>query len=130
MLEQPESSSASTEQSQIHMNSVTIMALFARMDPLAMAVATGVVVGLSLFLATAILLLTPPPTGETIGPNLSAISIFLPGYSVSWAGSALGLVYGIFVGGLVGLFVALLWNFTHIVAIGIAVLKGAWLDLE
>ena len=112
------------------MNSVTIMALFARMDLLAMAVATGVVVGLSLFLATAILLLTPPQTGEIIGPNLSAISIFLPGYSVSWAGSVLGLLYGIFVGGLVGLFVALLWNFTHIVAIGIAVLKGAWLDLE
>ena len=32
--------------------------------------------------------------GERIGPNLSLLSQFIPGYSVTWLGGLVGLVYG------------------------------------
>jgi hypothetical protein len=62
---------------------------FARLDPVAMGVATGVVSGLGLFLATAILLVKG---GGVVGPNLSLLGQFLPGFSVTWAGATIGLV--------------------------------------
>lgn len=62
---------------------------FARLDPVAMGVATGAVGGLGLFLATAILLVKG---GRVVGPNLSLLGEFLPGFSVTWAGATIGLV--------------------------------------
>jgi len=50
---------------------------------------TGAVGGLGLFLATAILLVKG---GRVVGPNLSLLGEFLPGFSVTWAGATIGLV--------------------------------------
>ena len=62
---------------------------FARLDPVAMGAATGVVSSLGLFLVTVIPLVKG---GRAVGPNLSLLGQFLPGFSVTWAGTAIGLV--------------------------------------
>jgi len=61
---------------------------FARYDPVALGTALGSVLGLGLFLATALLLLRG---GEPLGPNLSLLGNYLFGYSVTWGGAFLGL---------------------------------------
>ena len=50
---------------------------------------TGAVGGLGLFLATAILLIKG---GRVVGPNLSLLGQFLPGFSMTWAGATIGLI--------------------------------------
>lgn len=107
---------------------ILLMALFARMETSAMAVATGVVGGLVLFLATAVLVLKGAPPGMSVGPHLAALSTFMPGYSVSWGGAFVGAIYGFLVGAAAGFVLAVLWNFTHIMFIGFAVMKEGWLD--
>ncbi len=60
---------------------------FARYDPVALGGALGVVMGLSLFLATSVLLLKG---GEPLGPNLSLLGAYFLGFEVSWSGALLG----------------------------------------
>lgn len=107
---------------------ILLMALFARLDGLAMAAATATVFAFGLFLATAVLLLKGAPEGAAVGSHLSDLSGFLPGYSVSWAGSVIGAAYAALVGGILGYGVSILWNFAHFLFIGFAVLRGTWLD--
>lgn len=68
---------------------------YARIDPLALGTAVGILVGGGIFAATVILLIKG---GTHVGPNLSLLGQFFPGYSVTWSGSLVGLLYG-FVGG-------------------------------
>ena len=105
-----------------------IRIVFARLDAVAMVTAMGVIFAVGLFLATAILLLKGAPPGVPVGGNLSALGTFLPGYEVSWWGTVLGSLYGFVIGSIAGFFLSVLWNFMHVVFIGIAVLKGNWLD--
>ena len=107
---------------------VLLMALFARIDTVALTLAMGTVFALALFVATAILLLKGAPPGVPLGPNLAALSTFLPGYSVSWAGSIIGIGYGYLIGMAVGFVQAALWNFTHLLYIGLAASRANWLD--
>ena len=65
-----------------------IAAAFAKLDPLALGVAVGIVSGLGLFLATAVLLLKD---GPEIGPTLSLLRYYLPGFRVTWPGAFVGL---------------------------------------
>jgi hypothetical protein len=83
---------------------------FARLDPLALAVAVGIVSGLGLWFGTAVLLLRG---GSFVGLHLSRLSYYLPGYSVSWPGAFLGLVEAAVLGFLLGAAVALAWNLYH-----------------
>jgi len=62
---------------------------FARWDPVALGAATGIVAGVGLFLATAVLLLRG---GETVGPTLSLLANYFVTYDVSWGGALLGTV--------------------------------------
>jgi hypothetical protein len=64
-----------------------IQQAFARYDPIALGVALGTVLGLGLFLCTAVLLLGR----EAVGPNLALLASYLPGFEVSWRGALLGL---------------------------------------
>ncbi len=101
-----------------------LLALFARMDTLAMSVAVAVLGGLGMALATAVLLIAGAEPGMPVGPNLAALSTFLPGYSPSWAGAAVGAVYGA-IGGLVaGFLLAIFWNFVHLILLGVVALQG------
>jgi protoporphyrinogen oxidase len=72
---------------------------FPKLDRVAFGLSLGVAAGMLLFLATLILAIEG---GEVMGPNLGLLSQYFPGYSVTPAGSLLGLVYGFtsaFIGG-------------------------------
>jgi hypothetical protein len=124
----PDMAALAKRRSSAELSRLTLMALFARLDTVAMTVAMGVVFGLGLFAMTAILLLKGAAPGYPVGPNLVALSTFLPGYSVTWLGSLVGIGYGFLIGSVVGFVVAVLWNFTHLLFIGFAVSRGSWLD--
>ncbi len=98
-----------------------LMALFARMDSVAMSVALAILLALGLATATAVLLLTASP-GAPVGPNLSALGNVLPGYSVTWAGTLIGAAWAALIGAILGFLVATCWNFTHAVLIGLVAL--------
>ena len=82
-----------------------IAEIFPRIDGVALGVASGAVSGLLLFLATMILVLKG---GLVVGPHLHLLGQFLPGYSLTPAGSVLGLLYGLGVGFLAG------WSFAFL----------------
>lgn len=92
-----------------------VMAAFARLHALALAVAVGCVAGLALWGGTAFLLLRGAPHGYAVGTHLALMSNYLPGYVVSWPGSFIGLIYGFIAGALLGLVVAAVWNLSHFI---------------
>jgi hypothetical protein len=67
----------------------------ARIHAQSWGVAFGLLFGLGLFVATNVLVLRG---GEEVGPHLGLLSVYFPGYRVSFLGSLLGFVY-MFVGG-------------------------------
>jgi len=103
-----------------------LMAAFAKMDAVALAVAVGTTWALMLLLATAILLLKGAPEGVEVGGHLELLSIYLPGYRVSWSGGALGAVYVWFLGAVTGFILALFWNMTHYLYVIMIVVRSAW----
>lgn len=66
-----------------------IAAAFARLDSVALGAALGTVSGLSVFLASIILLVKG---GAVVGPNLSLLGHYLLGFKVSWSGAFIGLI--------------------------------------
>ncbi len=84
-----------------------VQAAFARLDPVALGAACGVVAGLGLFLATAGLVLQG---GVTVGPTLALLSQYLVGYSVTWPGALLGFAQSGLGGFGIGYVVATLRN--------------------
>jgi len=60
-----------------------------------------------MLIATAVLLLKG---GQPIGPTLGILSQYFIGYTVTWRGSLVGLVYGFVVGFCLGWLVAILRN--------------------
>ena len=71
-----------------------------RVNTVIMAVVMGLLCGAILWCSTAILVLRG---GSDVGAHLSLLSIFLPGYSVSWGGAWIGLVWGFVYGALSGI---------------------------
>jgi hypothetical protein len=70
-----------------------------RMNMIVMGIAFALLGGGILWLSTVILLLRG---GYDVGLHLSLLSVFLPGYSVTWGGAWIGLLWGLFFGGLSG----------------------------
>jgi hypothetical protein len=68
-----------------------LVAACARLDAAALGIATGAVAGVALFLATVRLILAG---GAVVGPNLSLLAQYFPGFSVTWPGAVVGLLYG------------------------------------
>jgi hypothetical protein len=87
----------------------------ARLRASVMAVVFGSTCGSGLFIATAWLLIRG---GEPVGPTLGLLSVYLPGYAVSWPGAFVGFSYAALIGGFVGWIVAFIYN--RIVAFRIA----------
>ncbi len=85
-----------------------IQAALAKLDPVALGVASGVVCGLGIFIVSAILLLRG---GEEVGPTLSLLGHYLIGYKVSWPGALIGLVESAILGYILGYGCAWLSNF-------------------
>ena len=86
---------------------VVLLQAFARLDSIALGIAVGVWCGAGMLIATTVLLLKG---GQTIGPTLGILSQYFIGYTVTWRGSLVGLVYGFVVGFCLGWFVAILRN--------------------
>lgn len=81
-----------------------------RLNARAWGIAGGLVMGLGLFIATNTLLLAGAPEGQHIGPTLGLLGYFLPGYSVSHAGSVIGFVYLFVIGYALGRVVGTVYN--------------------
>ena len=82
---------------------------FAWLDPLALGTAIGIVCAAVLFLASSLLILKG---GSTIGPTLSLMSNYLPGFSVTWPGAAIGALQVGIGGFLLGNIIARLRNWS------------------
>lgn len=80
---------------------------FAKLDRTALGTALGTLLGLVIFALTNILLLKG---GDVVGPNLALLGQFFIGYSVTFAGSLIGLAYGFATGFIMGWLIALLHN--------------------
>ena len=63
--------------------------------------------GVGLFVMTAWLLIKG---GHNIGSHLRLLGHYLIGYSVTWKGSFVGLLYGAVIGGLIGWCIAKIYN--------------------
>lgn len=83
--------------------------VFVKLDRVALGLSLGMVSGALLFLATLVLVLKG---GVAVGPTLGLLSQYLPGYSVTAAGSVVGLVYGFLTGFVGGWTFGLLKNAT------------------
>lgn len=70
----------------------------------------GLVMGLILFVATLWLVVKASGTGAPVGPHMSLLNQFFPGYSVTVFGSFVGLFYGILTGYLFGWFIGWIYN--------------------
>ena len=68
---------------------------FPKLDPLALGLSLGIVIGLGLFLATQFMVLTG---GDVTGRTLTLLAQFYPGYAVTAVGSLAGLGYGCLTG--------------------------------
>ena len=87
---------------------VRVLNAAVRVNTIIMAVALGLLGGVVLFLSTVILLLRG---GHNVGKNLSLLSVFFPGYEVSWTGAFIGLLWGIACGALSG--TVLYWSYAR-----------------
>ena len=72
---------------------------FAKLDAVALGTGVGTLFGGGICAATVSLLVRG---GNHIGPKLSLLSQFFPGYSVTWTGSLVGFLYGSVIGFLFG----------------------------
>lgn len=102
------------------------MVAFARMDPVALAIALGTLAALMLYAATAALLIKG---GALVGQHLTLIGIYLPGYEVSWAGALVGAAYLWIICAVLGLMLAVLWNLTHYIYVALVVIRAAWWEM-
>jgi hypothetical protein len=78
-----------------------------RLNARAWGIAVGLIFGLGLFLATALLLIKG---GTIIGPHLALLGEFLPGYRVTWGGAFIGFVYMFVIGYAVGRIIGWVYN--------------------
>lgn len=74
---------------------ISIQASLLRLNARAWGISAGLLLGGGLFLATIFLVIRG---GETVGPHLSMLRVFFPGYSVTWPGAFIGFVYAFVLG--------------------------------
>lgn len=81
----------------------TLLKLNAR----AWGVAIGLLMGTLLFVATVFLIVKG---GPTVGPHLSLIGAYLPGYHVTWGGAVVGFLYLFVIGYVIGVIIGGVYN--------------------
>ena len=80
---------------------------FAKVNAQAWGIACGLLFGLGLLGATWALVMKG---GPVVGPHLALLSHFLPGYSVTYLGGAIGFVYGFVLGYALGRAVGIVYD--------------------
>lgn len=83
-------------------------AVLARLHARAWGIAAGSLLGLTLFLATIVLVIKG---GADVGQHLVLLAVFLPGYTVSVRGAFIGFVYLFVVGYACGRLTGTLYNY-------------------
>lgn len=83
-------------------------AKLARLKARAWGVAFGLLCGAGIGVATLILVIKG---GPNVGAHLGLLSVFLPGYSVSYSGAFVGFVYLFVIGYALGRIVGSVYNF-------------------
>jgi hypothetical protein len=78
-----------------------------RMNLQGWGVAMGLLFGLGLFIATNVLVIRG---GPNVGAHLGLLSIYLPGYSVTYLGSLIGFVYAFVIGYGIGRTIGAVYN--------------------
>lgn len=99
-----------------------IVQSLAKLDGIALGISLGTLFGLAIFFATNILIIKG---GDIIGPNLVLLSQYFIGYEITFAGSLIGLGYGLVSGFILGWLIAFLRNFVVAVYLHILKLKGS-----
>ena len=87
--------------------STTIQSTMLRLNARAWGISVGLLLGGGLFIATNFLVLKG---GPTVGAHLQLLSVFFPGYSVSFLGSLIGLVYAFVLGYALGRVIGEVYN--------------------
>ena len=78
-----------------------------RLNERAWAIAIGLLLGGGLFLATLVLVLRG---GPMTGQHLELLSVYFPGYRVTFVGSVIGFVYAFVIGYALGRLVGFVYN--------------------
>lgn len=86
---------------------IAISHAIARIKTNALAVVGAIMGGLGLFTVTVWLLIKD---GPNVGEHLRLLSNYFIGYSVTWWGSVVGLIYGAVCGGALGWSVGMIYN--------------------
>ncbi len=84
-----------------------LVARMVRFNAIVQGIVTGLVLGLTIFVATIWLVIKG---GSVVGPHLALLGQFFLGYRVTLAGSFIGLAYGLVVGFGIGFFVTAMYN--------------------
>lgn len=78
-----------------------------RLNARAWGIAIGLLLGGGLFVATNVLVLKG---GPNVGPHLGLLSVYLPGYSVTFVGSLIGFIYLFVIGYAIGRVIGMVYN--------------------
>ena len=78
-----------------------------RLNARAWGIALALLFAVGIFLATNILVLKG---GSVVGPHLSLLGAYLPGYRVTFAGSLIGMLWGALVGYAAGWLLGRVYN--------------------
>lgn len=78
-----------------------------RLNALILGLTVGLIAGLTIFIMTIVLVVKG---GEVVGPHLSLLGQFFPGYHVTPLGSIVGFLYGFVLGFLAGFLFARTYN--------------------
>ncbi|MEO5800907.1 MAG: hypothetical protein ABIZ70_12320 [Gemmatimonadales bacterium] len=78
-----------------------------RLNSQAWGVSFGMLLGLGLFIATVVLVVKG---GDNVGAHLNLLSVYFPGYRVTWPGAFLGFVYAFVLGYALGRIVGTVYN--------------------
>lgn len=78
-----------------------------RLNARAWGIAVGLLFGLGLFLATIVLVMRG---GTAVGPHLSLVGVFLPGYRVTIGGAFIGFAYLFVIGYAIGRLIGSVYN--------------------
>ena len=80
---------------------------FERTSEQGWGLALGFLAALGLFVTTVVLVIKG---GDRVGPHLGLLSVYLPGYSVTWPGAFIGAAYMFFLGYGTGRTIATIYN--------------------
>ena len=84
-----------------------------RFNMIVMAASVGLIAGSLLWLATTVLVVRG---GENVGAHLGVLSVYFPGYAVSWAGAWIGFLWAFLAGAIGG--AVLYWSYARTLRTG------------